>query len=559
MLNRCIRASLILLAAASAITVAHGYALSGHKWTVDQVPYYINPTNNDVSESAAIAAIQTAASAWSMQTNASVSFYYMGRTSATAVSNDGKNEVFFRHGETSGSIGQTFRWWDGSGRLLDTDVVLYDDSWKFFAGMTGCSGGYYIEEIAVHEFGHALGLDHSSVSTATMYPGAYQCATWKSSLDPDDIAAVESVYPPSGTTTDTAPSVTVSSPGNDSSFTQGTTVTFSGSATDKEDGNLSAGIAWRSSIDGAIGTGASVSRVLSAGTHTITAQVVDSGGMAATKTLSVTVAAPANTAPTVTISTPSNNASFVQGTSVTMSGSASDAEDGNLTTKIAWTSSIDGSLGAGGSVSKVLSLGTHVITAQVSDSNGAAKSASITVVVKAPVNSPPTVTISSPSNGASFGAGSTVTFTGSASDAEDGTLSSSIVWSSSIDGPLGMGSSVSRTLSSGSHTITAQVSDKAGATVSKTIGIMVSSSTSSTAFTLSAKGSKTKGKLATTLSWKGATASSIDVYRNGSVIATVANTGGYTDNTGISGKATFTYQVCNAGTSTCSASVSVKF
>jgi hypothetical protein len=425
--------------------------------------------------------------------------------------------------------------------------------------MTGCSGGYYIEEIAVHEFGHALGLDHSSVSTATMYPGAYQCATWKSSLDPDDISALESVYPPGGTTTDTAPSVTVSSPGNDSAFMQGTPVNFSGSASDKEDGNLSADIAWRSSIDGALGTGAAVSRVLSAGTHTITAQVVDSGGMAATKTLSITVAAPANTAPAVTITSPSNNASFVQGTTVTMSGSASDAEDGALTTKIAWTSSLDGALGTGGSVSRVLSLGTHVITAQVSDSGGSTKSASVTVVVKAPVNSLPTVTISSPSNGASFSAGSTVTFNGSASDAEDGTLSSSIVWSSSIDGPLGMGATVSRTLSSGSHTIAAQVSDRTGATVSKTINITVSSSTSATAFTLSARGSKTKGKQVVSLSWKGASGSGVDVYRNGSLVATVANTGAYTDNTGMAGKATYTYQVCNAGTSTCSATASVRF
>ena len=73
MLKRCTRASLVLLLIVAAVKIADGYAFSGHKWTVEQVPYYINPTNNDVSEDAAIAALQSAASAWSMQTNASVS------------------------------------------------------------------------------------------------------------------------------------------------------------------------------------------------------------------------------------------------------------------------------------------------------------------------------------------------------------------------------------------------------------------------------------------------------------------------------------------------------
>ena len=42
----------------------------------------------------------------------------------------------------------------------------------------------------------------------------------------------------------TAPSVTISSPANSASFTEGTTVAFSGSATDTQDGNLTASIQW---------------------------------------------------------------------------------------------------------------------------------------------------------------------------------------------------------------------------------------------------------------------------------------------------------------------------
>ena len=51
----------------------------------------------------------------------------------------------------------------------------------------------------------------------------------------------------------------------------------------------------------------------------------------------------------------------------------------------------------------------------------------------------------------------------------------------------------------------------------------------------------------------------IDVYRDGIVIATVPNTGTYTDSTGDTGRARYTYKVCAAGTLTCSNEVTVRF
>lgn len=548
--------------AASAITIGVGYSYSGHKWSVRQVPYYINPNNSDVSPAAAIAAIQQAASAWSMQSNADFSFYYMGQTSGSSITNNGKNEVFFRN-ETSGSIGQTFRYWNSAGTLVDTDIVFYDASWKFFAGYSGCSGGYYIEEIATHEFGHALGLNHSTVSTASMYPGAYTCATWKGSLDSDDIAGVEALYPPSGTD-NTSPSVTVSSPGSNSSFVEGTGITFSGSASDKEDGNISVQLKWTSSRDGQLGTGVSFTRTLSVGTHTVTAQVTDTGGATGSRSVSVTVTEPVNAPPAVNINSPGNNTSYVQGTVVSFSGSATDTEDGNLSSGLKWSSNIDGPLSVGSSFSRALSAGTHTITAQVSDSAGTTSSKSVLVLISAPVNAAPTVTISSPSNSSSFVEGAGITFSGSATDTEDGSLSSKMTWRSTIDGPLGMGSSFTRTLSSGSHTVTAEVSDSAGVKTSRSVAITVTSPVSSppppsTTLWLAAKGYKLKGNQRVDLSWTGGTTAGVDVYRNGTLVTRTSNDGAFTDAINEKGKGQYTYLVCESGTSTCSNSVSVKF
>jgi hypothetical protein len=68
----------------------------------------------------------------------------------------------------------------------------------------------------------------------------------------------------------------------------------------------------------------------------------------------------------------------------------------------------------------------------------------------------PFVTITSPQNGATFGFGETITFSGSAKDFGTGELTgSALVWTSSIDGEIGTGETFTKNdLSPGIHTIT---------------------------------------------------------------------------------------------------------
>jgi hypothetical protein len=49
----------------------------------------------------------------------------------------------------------------------------------------------------------------------------------------------------------------------------------------------------------------------------------------------------------------------------------------------------------------------------------------------------------------------------------------------------------------------------------------------------------------------------VDVFRNGTRITTTANDGAHTDQ--VSAAGSYTYRVCNAGTSTCSNDVTVTF
>ncbi len=77
--------------------------------------------------------------------------------------------------------------------------------------------------------------------------------------------------------------------------------------------------------------------------------------------------------------------------------------------------------------------------------------------------------------------------------------------------------------------------------------------------TLSAVGRKVGGINTVRLSWSGASSTNVDVYRNNVLIVTTANDGSYIDSTGDTGRARYTYRVCEAGTATCSNDVTVRF
>jgi hypothetical protein len=269
----------------------HAYATYA-SWSARSVPYYVNPANMDVPSSSALAAVQTAAAVWGNQGGANISFQYAGQANDTATSNDGRNVVLFRNASNGAALATTYSWWSGS-TLTDADIVVWDATYQYYTGTTGCTGGgAYIEDVLAHEFGHALGLAHSSVGDATMYPSYYYCSTDVRTLAQDDIDGIQSLY---GSSTraaaNTAPTVSITSLSNGASFVQGASIPFTGIAVDAEDGTLTNRLVWTSSIDGQIGTGGSFSRTLSAGTHTITASVADTGGLSGSSAVSISVTA----------------------------------------------------------------------------------------------------------------------------------------------------------------------------------------------------------------------------------------------------------------------------
>ena len=91
------------------------------------------------------------------------------------------------------------------------------------------------------------------------------------------------------TPSNSAPIIAITDPPGPAVVVEGTALSFIATATDVEDGDLSPAVSWSSDLDGPLGTGATISSVLSAGQHSVTASVQDSGGILVLATVAVTV------------------------------------------------------------------------------------------------------------------------------------------------------------------------------------------------------------------------------------------------------------------------------
>ncbi|MFQ5982897.1 MAG: PKD domain-containing protein [Woeseiaceae bacterium] len=148
-------------------------------------------------------------------------------------------------------------------------------------------------------------------------------------------------------------------------------------------------------------------------------------------------------------------------------------------------------------------------------------------------------------------------FDASGSYDPDGTITS-YDWNFG-DGLMGTGVTTSHTyVAAGTYTVTLEVTDDGGATDGVSDSVSVTAPPTG-GITASANGYKVRGLHKADVTWSGATSTNVDIFRDAALIATTANDGFYTDDINNRGGGSYTYQVCEAGTSTCSNTVTISF
>jgi hypothetical protein len=93
----------------------------------------------------------------------------------------------------SGVVAVTPIFFTSSGRIVDADVLFNGRGFRFTT--SGASGAFDIADVATHELGHLLGLDHSGWAGATMYPYVDPRVILHRSLSLDDVHGLRDAYP----------------------------------------------------------------------------------------------------------------------------------------------------------------------------------------------------------------------------------------------------------------------------------------------------------------------------------------------------------------------------
>ena len=154
--------------------------------------------------------------------------------------------------------------------------------------------------------------------------------------------------------------------------------------------------------------------------------------------------------------------------------------------------------------------------------------------------------------------GLTCSFNGSGSTDTDGTIAS-YAWSFG-NGASGSGATTSQSYATGgTYTVTLTVTDNAGATGTRTQQVTVTAPATTPSITSVTGSTARNGNKSALVRWTG-TAASYDIYRNGTIRASGRTGTSFSDGLGkYTGTQTWTYRVCNAGTQTCSANVTLTY
>ncbi|MBU1430683.1 matrixin family metalloprotease [Myxococcota bacterium] len=201
---KLIKASSALLLCLSA---AHAFVPSGSIWdftTGETIPFIVNHTlSEDLEDEAALEMVLLSYDVWNRLTCATIEWSYEGRTDNFGWGEgDGLNVVTWREsnwGDSSVALGITSLIWDSGGSLQDTDIKFNGEhhQWSAFREGDNTVGRIDIASVGAHEVGHALGLDHSEVANATMWPTDLG-GTMGRSLSADDIEGACTLYPSGG-------------------------------------------------------------------------------------------------------------------------------------------------------------------------------------------------------------------------------------------------------------------------------------------------------------------------------------------------------------------------
>ena len=165
-------------------------------WSGGQIGWTLNTTGaHGLDLHALTSSIESAAGQWNGVEDSRVDLDYLGPTTVAAADyTDGQNTIYFEHDWDLDPVllAVTYVWSleDGTITAFDMAINTADHVWS----TDGDVDENDLHNTVTHEFGHSLGLAHSSLTEASMYESTYEGETSKRDISVDDEHGMRYLY-----------------------------------------------------------------------------------------------------------------------------------------------------------------------------------------------------------------------------------------------------------------------------------------------------------------------------------------------------------------------------